>query len=111
MLGIDVVSISRIKNVLQRNPEVANKIFTSQERGLSFRQLAGNFAAKEALFKAMQSQSIFNYQSVSVLRDSSGKPQFEFVDDLLKYFSDKPVALSITNDSDLSIAVVLINNN
>ncbi len=58
-IGIDIIEVSRIKKVLEKNPAFKEKVFTQQEieyceskadPGLSF---SVRFAAKEAFMKAL----------------------------------------------------------
>ena len=52
-IGVDVAEISRLEVALQRTPALASRLFAESERGLPVRSLAGCFAAKEAVAKAL----------------------------------------------------------
>lgn len=76
--GIDIIEIDRIKKAV-RKESFLNKIFTKKEIKLfnknKFNSIAGNFAAKEAVSKALGTGfRKFNPIDIEVLRDSYGKP-------------------------------------
>lgn len=84
-LGIDVVEVARIKQAVQRfGDRFLHKIFTARElselsyavnRTTSFLHLAGRFAAKEAVAKALGTGiSGFAWRDIEILRDERGKP-------------------------------------
>ncbi|MCX7831995.1 MAG: holo-ACP synthase [Actinobacteria bacterium] len=80
-IGIDVVDIDRFEGVLKRKPRFAEKYFHQEEleslrnRKNFTRHLAGRFAAKEAIVKAMGTGfSGFSLKEIIVLNDKSGKP-------------------------------------
>ena len=52
-IGVDMTEISRLAAALARTPALADRLFAQSERRGSVRQLAGTFAAKEALAKAL----------------------------------------------------------
>ena len=58
-IGTDIIEIDRIKAAIERTPSFLNKAFTEKEielfkaKGMSVETIAGNFAAKEALSKAL----------------------------------------------------------
>lgn len=77
-IGCDIVQINRLK---EKQNEFANKILTkcerelydtyTQKRQLEF--LAGRFAAKEAIFKAMHNPSL-TLSMIEILHDELGCP-------------------------------------
>ena len=85
-IGTDIISINRIKE-LKNIEQFARKILSNQEFALyqSFvsdvRQtefLAGRWAAKEAVYKALQSTEMtLKYHDVVILNDEHGAPYFE----------------------------------
>ena len=58
-IGIDIVEIKRIEDALNKNKRFLDKLFTKEEikyfesRNFKIETIAGNFAAKEAISKAM----------------------------------------------------------
>ena len=52
-IGVDVVDLARFERALSRTPGLRERLFAEAERELPLRSLAGRFAAKEALMKAL----------------------------------------------------------
>lgn len=83
-IGIDIVELSRIKGLMERHASFVKRILTSQEeeewQALSktrqVEYLAGRFAAKEAIGKALGTGigQAFGFQDVSILQSASGAP-------------------------------------
>lgn len=80
-LGIDIIEIKRIKRAVEKNHRFLSRIFTANERK-AFEEknylpqtIAGYFAAKEAVGKALGS-GIRNmkWQDIEILKDPLGKP-------------------------------------
>ena len=80
-IGTDIVEINRIEKVIMRTSSFIEKSFTSNEieyfkfKGLKGNVIAGNFAAKEAISKALGTGFRgFGLQDIEILRDELGKP-------------------------------------
>lgn len=72
--GSDIVYIPRFKRILARTPAFAEKIFLPEERkDKNTRQLAGIFAAKEAVMKAL-GVSAGKWLFISIGHQETGKP-------------------------------------
>jgi phosphopantetheine--protein transferase-like protein len=108
-LGIDIEDIEQFETYLLTTPALLGKLFTIEEIGLELRQLAGNFAAKEALFKALLDQTKFQYTDLYVIRCETGKPAFIFKNDLQRQLTDYSVHLSLSNKNALVVACVVIS--
>jgi holo-[acyl-carrier protein] synthase len=79
-LGVDITEVSRIKKACEKWEEsFLNRVFTDEElinaktRGSLYQHLAGRFAAKEAVFKALGDAEL-NWKDVEILNDKDGKP-------------------------------------
>lgn len=72
-LGIDVVSIERIR-VAMENPRFLRRILTERELAmeLTVERVAGRWAAKEALSKALP--KLQNWHDVEIENDDAGAP-------------------------------------
>ena len=72
-LGIDIVEIDRIKRAME-NPRFVERILTPAEREYctSAQKVAGRFAAKEAIAKAVGLQ--LTWHDVEILPDELGEP-------------------------------------
>ena len=80
-IGVDIVEIDRIQNAISKNDRFLYKLFTEKEidyfKSKNFRveTIAGNFAAKEAISKAIGTGiRKFNFSDIEVLRNDLGKP-------------------------------------
>lgn len=80
-VGIDIVEIRRIKNAIERNDKFLEKIFTTSEieylksRNLRPEYIAGRFAAKEAVAKALGTGFRgFDFKDIEIERTTLGKP-------------------------------------
>lgn len=73
-LGTDIVEISRIEAAMRR-PQFVRRILTAREREFSVTpaQVAGRWAAKEAIYKALGIPKI-TWQEVEILPDEMGVP-------------------------------------
>lgn len=80
-IGTDIIEIDRIENAVKRTNGFVNKLFTKNEiemfesKGFKSEVVAGNFAAKEAISKAIGTGFRgFGLKDIEVLRDELGKP-------------------------------------
>lgn len=112
-IGIDIIELSRIKDILTRQQKFVDRVLTPYEqkkfvelsaaRKVEF--LAGRFAAKEAYSKA-KGTGIgveLSFLDIEIDNDSTGKP-----------FISKPETrahLSISHSRDYAIAQVIIEEN
>ncbi|MEG1256134.1 holo-ACP synthase [Clostridium sp.] len=80
-VGVDIVEIRRIKGILDKNNGFLEKIFTNNEieylksRNLRPEYVAGRFAAKEAVSKALGTGFRgFTFKDIVVESTTLGKP-------------------------------------
>ena len=80
-IGVDIVEIDRIQNAISKNDRFLYKLFTEKEidyfKSKNFRveTIAGNFAAKEAISKAIGTGiRKFKFSDIEILRNDLGKP-------------------------------------
>ncbi|TRZ93580.1 holo-[acyl-carrier-protein] synthase [bacterium] len=78
--GVDIIEVRRLRQAVEKwGQDFLNRVFTSQElinaktRGSLYQHLAGRFAAKEAVFKALGNKGL-NWKDVEILNDQDGKP-------------------------------------
>ena len=117
-IGIDIIEIDRIEKVLKRTPRFLERNFTEKEieyfKENNFRSesIAGNFAAKEAISKAIGTGIRgFNLKDIEILRDDLGKPIVNTYNNLkeicIKY-SVKEIKVSISHSENYAVANSLI---
>ncbi|MDD5156044.1 MAG: holo-ACP synthase [Candidatus Omnitrophica bacterium] len=78
--GVDITEVRRLRQAAEKwGDEFINRVFTVRElenaktRGSLYQHLAGRFAAKEAVFKALGNKNL-SWKDVEILNDSDGKP-------------------------------------
>ena len=119
-IGIDLCSIRRVQNIKDLN-KFANKILTSGEinhldtldQKNSVNYLAKQFAAKEALSKALGTGLIGDVKLnlIEIDRDQSGKPYIKMNDHmktLLSKIGVNSTFVSLADDSDFAVATVIL---
>src|SRR5512138_365511 len=86
-IGIDIVDVSRIRQLVERHGERflrrvygSRELLSLQARHDRFQFLAGRFAAKEAAIKALGKYLITRppYQEIEITNDNAGQPQLQF---------------------------------
>lgn len=106
-LGVDVCGIDRWSDPRERLKE---RLFTPAEREGSAATLAGRFAAKEALAKALGAPGGLTWTDCRVGRLESGQPTIEVtgtVKDRADHLGVTSIHLSITHDAGVAVAVVV----
>lgn len=121
-IGIDLVQRSRIEKAVRRwDRRFLNRIFTATEQEYSFGHrvpylhLAGRFAVKEALLKALGvgwSRGV-KWNEIGVVNEPAGggRPRVETTGRVLRLMKEQgveDVQVTISHDSDYSIAQVLL---
>ena len=102
-VGIDVVETDRIFKAMSKMPRFASRILTAkeQERPITPSYLAGRWAAKEAVAKAVGTH--LTWQDVQIVEGVNGRPEVVFV-------NNKPlgtVHVSISHDRTIASAVAV----
>lgn len=72
-VGIDVVSIARLAQALERTPALRARLFTPEEAQRPIESLAARFAAKEAVAKALGDSGL-SWQDAEVRTAEGGRP-------------------------------------
>lgn len=90
-IGTDIIEIHRIEQAVQRTDTFLKKVFTSKERTYyeenkkHIETLAGFFAAKEAVSKALGTGfRTFTPKEIEILPDVLGKPNVTLYDNAQK---------------------------
>lgn len=81
-IGVDIIEIERVRQAIQNNKNFLSKLFTEREidyfisRNMNSEVIAGNFAAKEAVSKALGTGIRgFSFKDIEILRNELGKPE------------------------------------
>lgn len=118
-IGTDIVEVRRIKKIMNdKSNSFLKKVFTDkeikllEERNLRSEYIAGRFAAKEAIAKALGTGfREFSFRDITVLNDELGKPIVK-LDGNAKKIADKNgktiLHLSISHGDDAAIAYAIL---
>jgi holo-[acyl-carrier protein] synthase len=109
-IGVDIVSLARFEQSLQRTPGLRERLFTEAERGLPVASLAARFAAKEALAKSLGAPGGLEWHDAEVVRDGEGRPSFVVRGTVAEVAAGAGVTgwqLSLSHDGDTAVAFVV----
>ena len=114
-IGVDIVDLARFERALSRTPRLVSRLFTDAERSsdgkpLPLRSLAGRFAAKEALIKALGGSTGIGWHDMPVIRNDDRNPSFALeprVRELLTERGIRSIHLSMAHDAGVAIAYVV----
>lgn len=118
-IGVDIVKISRIKNLIDLFGErFYTKVFGDYEIKSApthgsrkhYEYFAGRFAAKESFVKALGTGFIggLSMKKIEILNDSLGKPFVLIPNDYPG--SDKNILVSLSADTDYAIAFIILTS-
>jgi len=109
--GVDITEVSRLKQAIDKwGDDFLDRVFTPGElanaktRGHLHQHLAGRFAAKEAVFKAL-GDSRLSWKDVEVLNDKEGKPFCKILNSKIKKVD---VHISISHVKNYAVANAII---
>lgn len=113
--GIDIVSISRMKEASGRE-SFLKRVFTGQEieyarkKKRPEKHLAGRFAAKEAVIKALSRGVLsgLSLRDIEVVNDENGRPGVRLRALPAEALAVGPVHLSLSYTDDFAFAFVVI---
>jgi holo-[acyl-carrier protein] synthase len=109
-IGVDVVDVDRFEATLLRTPGLRERLFTTAEATLPVGSLAGRFAAKEALAKALGAPAGLHWIDAEIVKDADGRPSF-VVTGTVKSLADRlgvsVIHLSISHDAGIASAMVV----
>ncbi len=109
-IGVDVADIARLHAALARTPALVSRLFAESERGQPSRTLAGCFAAKEAVAKALGAPPGLRWTDAIVGRDDSGRPVLEARGTVAAVAARLGVTrwhVSISHDAGICVAMVV----
>ena len=109
-VGTDIIEVIRIKKSIERfGNDFLKHILTDEEIAYArkfkypYAHLAGRFAAKEAIFKAMGDPKLA-WHDVSIVNDKEGKPICKYRKNKLK----RRILISISHSKNYATAVCIV---
>jgi len=114
-IGLDIIEIERVRRALARQPRLAARLFTSDERAYCdgradpASHYSARFAAKEAVAKAVGHH--LRWQEVEIVSDRRGRPSVTFLGESAAWAGVTRGArclLSLTHSRDYAAAVVVM---
>jgi holo-[acyl-carrier protein] synthase len=115
-LGNDILEIDRIRKTIEKHgPHFYKKFFNERELEYCLAHkdsailLAGRFAAKEAIAKAMGTGfgASISFLDIEILNDELGRPFVELSDSFNETFNSPHIILSISHCNEYASAVAL----
>ena len=117
-IGVDLVDVARFERGLIRTPSLRTRLFAESEqmkdgKPMPLRSLAGRFAAKEALIKALGDSTGVTWHDMLVVSDPLGNPGFDLKDSTRAIAESKGITsihLSMSHDAGVAIAYVIVES-
>jgi holo-[acyl-carrier protein] synthase len=114
-IGVDVVDLARFERALDRTPKLKSRLFaevelSTKDRVLSLRSLAGRFAAKEALIKALGDSTGIHWHDMRVVSGDDRNPHFELSGAAAALAATRGahhLHLSMSHDGGIAVAYVV----
>ena len=117
-VGTDIVEIKRIEKAISRTPKFIEKLCTKEEmayleaKGNPCESVAGLFAAKEAVSKALGTGfRAFTTKDINITHDSYGKPEVILLDKAKERMTEiggTQIALSISHSKEYAVAFCIL---
>lgn len=110
-IGVDVCDVARFEASLRRTAELRPRLFTPGELERPTHSLAGRFAAKEALSKALGAPTGLGWHDAEVVNEPSGRPVLVLRGTVLAVAESLGVErthLSISHDAGIATAFVVL---
>ena len=114
--GIDIIEIDRIRKTIEKHgAHFYTKLFTEKEIAYCIGYndpapiIAGRFAAKEAIAKALGTGfgKALSWLDIEIENDEAGAPHCTFSDPLIKAFDSPKIHLSISHCSTHATAIAI----
>jgi holo-[acyl-carrier protein] synthase len=109
-IGVDVVDLARFERAVTRTPGLRDRLFAESERALPLRSLAGRFAAKEALMKALGTAEGLVWVDNAVTSGAGEPPTFALSGSTAAAVEARGIDvlhLSMSHDAGVAIAYVV----
>lgn len=116
-IGIDIIEIDRIRRAIEKNDKFIDRVFTVnekkafEEKNHSPQTIAGYFAAKEAVSKALGTGiSNMQWKDIEILKDPSGKPYvrlYNNAENLAYSIGIDKIFISISHSRENAVALAI----
>jgi holo-[acyl-carrier protein] synthase len=115
-IGVDIADIARYRRLLERYRErFSKRILGSEERRLMAERgdtatfVAGRFAAKEAIVKALGEFLTVRppLRDIQILNDSTGRPRVHLPDQLRKQLPGVEILVSISHEKSYAVGMAI----
>ena len=109
-IGVDLVDLARFERAVDRTPALRERLFAESERDLSLRSLAGRFAAKEALIKALGESTGIRWHDMEMVSDEQGSQSIQVSGGAATLVAARgihSIHLSMSHDAGAAIAMVV----
>lgn len=117
-VGVDIISVDRLRRVIERHPDrFLDRVFTIQEQGICHddpRRLAGRYAAKEAIAKALGTgigRLGIRFHDIEITQEAWGSPKVRLHKAALTRFQaigSKDITLSLSHEDEYAVAFCVI---
>lgn len=116
-IGLDIVENARIEGLLSKHPErFVDRILGTEEQAIyedrrdQIPFLAGRFAAKEALIKALGAYLTDRppYRSLQILNDTTGRPFVQLDEALASELSHIRILISLSHERNYAVGMAVI---
>ena len=109
MVGTDIIEVYRIEKLIkEKGDKFLNRIYTKNEidycesKGLNkYQHYAGRFAAKEAVFKVLNGETVSEgslaFKNIEILNKTDGAPYVNILDNIMIDCFDINVEISISH--------------
>jgi holo-[acyl-carrier protein] synthase len=118
-VGIDIIEIERIKKSIDRfGDHFLNKVFTKTEieyslsKANKYQHFAARFAAKEAIYKALSSDTdkVYSWQDIEIYNEKNGLPKVKLFGSLKDYLNeDKELKISMSHSENYVTCVAILH--
>lgn len=116
-IGTDIVSVNRVREVFNEKVKVerffsVNERLINRDNSINYEKIAGRFAAKEALVKAMGTGfTKITLKDIEILNEESGRPYFssktkKLIEDRLQ--CNIRIHISLSHERDFAIAYCIL---
>lgn len=109
-VGVDLVDITRFEEHAAKTPKLLERLFLAAELDAPMKTIAGRFAAKEALIKALGGSDGVAWHEVEITKNSLGKPEIKTFGSTSETVSAAGITnlhLSISHDGGMAVAMVV----